>query len=61
MRPAVKAALLWGVISGLLFGVLSQGYQFASGGGIGFPATLLVMLGVATVTATLSYVFDGRL
>jgi hypothetical protein len=61
MDPGVKASLLWGVIGALLFGVLSQAYRLATGEGIAFALTLLVMVGVGVVTAGLSYLVDARL
>ena len=61
MEPAVKASVLWGVIGALLFGVLSQAYRLATGEGIAFALTLLVMAGVGAATTGLAYVVDTHL
>ncbi|WP_255198317.1 hypothetical protein [Halorarius litoreus] len=61
MEPAVRASLLWGIIGALLFGAMAQAYQLFTGGGIGFLATLLVMVGVGVVTTGLSYAVDAYL
>jgi hypothetical protein len=61
MEPAVKASVLWGVIGALLFGVLSQAYRLATGEGIAFALTVLVMAGVGAATTGLAYVVDTHL
>jgi hypothetical protein len=52
MEPAVKASLLWGLVGGLTFLVLLQGYHLLRGEFVGFG----VMVGVAGVVCLLTAV-----
>ena len=52
MDPERKSSLLWGVIGGLSFLVLIQGYHLVTGEFVG----VWVMAGVATIVFTVSTV-----
>ena len=61
LPPAVKSSLLWGVVGGLSFLVLAQGYELLAGLGVGFTVKLAVALVVAAVAAVSTHVTRGRL
>ncbi len=52
MEPAVKSSLLWGLVGGLSFLVLIQGYHLVSGEFVG----IWVMAGVAFAVFAVSAV-----
>lgn len=56
-----RRSALWGVISGLLFGVLALGYRLATGAELSFLLVIVVAALVGAVTAGLSYAVEGRL
>jgi hypothetical protein len=61
MRPRTKASLLWGVVGGLAFLVLLQGYELLAAQ----PVALGVKFGVAALVAAgatgLTYLTQDRL
>lgn len=52
MDPRVKASVLWGLVGGLAFLVLVQGYELVAGEGV----SVLVKAGVAVVVAVVATV-----
>ena len=61
MRPRTKASLLWGLVGGMTFLVLVQGYELVGEPGIGFGAKLAVGLFVGIVTVGVTYTVDSQL
>jgi hypothetical protein len=61
-RPRTKSALLWGVIAGLGFPVLTMGYRIVAGRlPIGIVETLAVALALAAVVTAVAYATEYRL
>jgi len=64
MDPHRKAALLWGVVGGLAFLVLVQGYELATSQAVTVPVKLAMTIGVfavaTAVTDTLQPRFAGN-
>jgi hypothetical protein len=64
MDPHRKAALLWGVVGGLAFLVLVQGYELATDRAVTVPVKFAVTVGVfavaTVVTDTLQFRFTGN-
>ncbi|WP_415379629.1 hypothetical protein [Halosimplex sp. TS25] len=61
LAPRTKSSLLWGVVGGLSFLVLVQGYELVADLSVGIGAKLLVALTVAVAAAGLSHVTRDRL
>jgi hypothetical protein len=59
--PRARSALLWGLVGGLSFLVLAQGYRLVAPLGLDTLALLGLGCVVAVVTAGLSYVAEPRL
>ena len=55
MDPAVKSSLLWGLVGGLSFLVLIQGYHLLGGDFVGFRVMGGVTVTVVAVTAIVSH------
>lgn len=64
MDPHRKAALLWGIVGGLAFLVLVQGYELATDRAVTVPVKFAVAVGVfavaTVVTDTLQPRFTGN-
>ncbi len=60
MDPRHKASALWGVIGGLSFLVLVQGYELAVATRVGVAPKAGVTLAVAAVAAVLTHVARPR-
>ena len=60
-RERVKASVLWGVVGGLAFLVLYQGYLLAGGDGVPGTAVVGVALAVAAGATALAYYGEGWL
>ena len=56
MDPTVKSSFLWGLIGGLSFLVLIQGYHLATGEFVGVGLMAGVALAVGIVSAILTHV-----
>jgi len=61
MKPRTKASLLWGVVGGLAFLVLVQGYELLAGDPISVAAKVGVALAVAAGTTLATYATQPRL
>jgi len=61
LPPTAKSSLLWGLVGGLSFLVLAQGYELLDGLGVGFTVKFVVALVVAAAAAVLAHVTRGRL
>lgn len=61
MDPERKASALWGVIGGLSFLVLVQGYELAAGTRVGVALKAGVALVVAAAAALLTHFVRPRL
>lgn len=61
MRPRTKSSLLWGVIGGLSFLVLVQGYELLAAMPVTIAAKASVALAVAVGTAGLTFAAHDRL
>jgi len=61
MDPRTKSSLLWGVIAGLAFLVLLQGYELVTGQRVTLGAKFGVALAVLVGATALSYVARDRL
>lgn len=59
--PHRKAALLWGVVGGLAFLVLVQGYELVTSRGVGPLVKLAVAAVVFAVSTAVTYSFQPRL
>jgi len=60
VRPRTKSSLLWGVVGGLSFLVLVQGYELIGEPGIDLGAKFGVTLVVGVVTVGVAYAVEGR-
>jgi len=58
--PTVKSSLLWGLVGGLAFLVLVQGYDLLADLSVGLGARLLVALVVTVAAAGATHVVRGR-
>lgn len=61
MDPRVKASLLWGVVGGLAFLVLVQGYELATSRSVAVVVKALVATVVAAVAAVTVHLARPRL
>ncbi|MFB6222078.1 MAG: hypothetical protein ABEH86_00180 [Haloarcula sp.] len=61
MEPRTKASLLWGIVGGLAFLVLAQGYELLAGTPVSLSAKAGVALAVAAGTTLMSYRMQPRL
>ncbi|EMA19904.1 hypothetical protein [Haloarcula argentinensis] len=61
MDPRTKASLLWGVVGGLAFLVLIQGYELLAGVPVSIPAKAGVAVAVGVGTTLASYRMQPRL
>jgi len=61
MTPHARASLLWGVVGGLSFLVLAQGYELLAGAGITVGVKAGVALAVAAGAAAATYGLGNRL
>lgn len=61
MDPEVKSSLLWGVVGGLAFLVLLQGYQLLADQVAGVELVAGVAVVVGTVTAVVAQLLRPRL
>jgi hypothetical protein len=61
MRPRAKAALLWGLVGGLSFLVLVQGFRLATGRAVQTGVVLGVALVVGVGASAVTYALEGRL
>lgn len=61
MRPRVKAGLLWGVVGGLAFLVLIQGYALFVTLAIEIPIRVALSVAVGLVAAGATYTVEGWL
>jgi len=60
MEPVRKASLLWGLIGGLSFLVLLQGYELVSAARVDWLVKFGVALAVVVGAAVLSYAYQQR-
>lgn len=56
MRPRTKASLLWGVVGGMTFLVLAQGYRLVAPFDPGYPTLFGVALVVTAAAAGAAHV-----
>lgn len=61
MNPHRKAALLWGVVGGLAFLVLIQGYELVTSQGVAALVKLAVAVVVFAASTAVTYSFQPRL
>jgi len=61
MDPRTKASLLWGVVGGLAFLVLVQGYELLAGTPVSLPAKAGVAIAVGAGATLTSYRLQPRL
>ncbi|GGN99971.1 MULTISPECIES: hypothetical protein [Haloarcula] len=61
MDAQTKSSLLWGVVAGLAFLVLLQGYELLAATPVSVGAKVGVTLLVAVAATVLTYAVDGRL
>lgn len=61
MRPTRKASLLWGLIGGLSFLVLLQGYELLSGERVDWLVKLGVAVLVVITASVVSAVYQQRM
>jgi hypothetical protein len=61
MRPRTKSSLLWGVVGGLAFLVLLQGYELLSGQRVTIAAKAGVTVAVLVGATALTYAAQNRL
>ncbi|MBV0902139.1 hypothetical protein [Haloarcula salina] len=61
MKPRTKSSLLWGVVGGLAFLVLVQGYELLAAEPVSVPAKVGVALVVAAGAALATYATQPRL
>ncbi|MFY4811501.1 hypothetical protein [Haloarcula argentinensis] len=61
MDPRTKASLLWGVVGGLAFLVLIQGYELLAGAPVSIPAKAGVAVVVGVGATLASYRMQPRL
>ena len=60
LDPVVASSLLWGVIGGLAFLVLVQGYELLVGPGVSAAVTFGVAVVVTAVSAVSAHLVRGR-
>ena len=58
MAPRLKSSVLWGVIGGLSFLVLVQGYELLTGARLPFSVKLGMSGAVVCIATLLTYVAD---
>ena len=58
MRPRAKSSLLWGVIGGLVFLVLAQGYRLFARLDIGIFAEVVLAVAVGAVATAATYAIE---
>ncbi|WP_459193549.1 hypothetical protein [Halosimplex sp. J119] len=61
LSPRARSSLLWGVVGGLSFLVLVQGYELVGDLGVGIGIKIIVALVVAAVATLLTYAAGARL
>jgi len=61
MEPSTKSSLLWGVVGGLAFLVLLQGYELVTGQRVTVAAKAGVALAVLVGATVLSHAAQDRL
>jgi len=61
MNPHRKAALLWGLVGGLAFLVLVQGYELFTSQGVAALVKLAVAVAVFAVSTAATYGLQPRL
>ena len=61
MHPRTKSSLLWGVVAGLAFLVLLQGYELLSGQRVALGAKFGVAVAVLVGATALTYAAQARL
>jgi len=61
VAPATKFSLLWGLVGGLAFLVLAQGYELLGDLGVGIGPKVAVALVVAAGAAATTHLARGRL
>jgi hypothetical protein len=61
MEPYRKASVLWGVVGGLAFLVLVQGYELLAGAAVTVLAKAAVALAVAATVTAAAYVVQPSL
>jgi len=61
LSPATKSSLLWGLVGGLSFLVLVQGYELIADPAIGFGAKFGVAVVVTVAAAATAHVARGKL
>jgi len=60
LTPEVKASLLWGVVGGLAFLLLVQGYELVGSESVTVPAKVGVALAVAAGATLATYLARSR-
>jgi hypothetical protein len=55
VHPRTKASVLWGLVGGLAFLVLVQGYELVAGEGVTVPVKAAVAVVVAGATVVAAY------
>jgi hypothetical protein len=60
LAPVVKASLLWGVVGGLCFLVLIQGYELVADQRVSYLVKFAVAVLVAVVAGGSTYAVQGR-
>ncbi|QAU12938.1 hypothetical protein EKH57_09515 [Halorubrum sp. BOL3-1] len=62
-RSRARSAALWGIVGGVAFLALAQGYRLVAAASlpIGVGGLALVAVGVAAASAGLSYLIEARL
>jgi hypothetical protein len=61
MNPRFKSSLLWGLVGGMAFLALVQGYHLFGGAFVGITPMLVGALGVLATTTVLAQVVRPRL
>jgi hypothetical protein len=61
VAPATKSSLLWGLVGGLAFLVLAQGYELLGDLGVGFGPKVAVALAVGVAAAGTTHLTRDRL
>ncbi|WP_232343138.1 hypothetical protein [Halosimplex litoreum] len=61
LAPATKSSLLWGLVGGLAFLVLAQGYELLGDLGVGFGPKVAVALVVGVAAAGTTHLTRDRL
>lgn len=60
MNPRVKGSALWGLVGGLTFLVLVQGYELLAGSAVGLVLKAGVAVAVAVVAAVATHLARPR-